>query len=134
MKATLSIEFIGASSYAHLKGLCDYFDLVGGNGFGDRFIGRPKGKPWVAEITGKDDHYGLARDFLQANWDYSDAHAKGNRGVYLWFILESNKLYEVYRKVSWKNSERYFCAVSEDGRIYRLDDEEVSEWLNALSE
>ena len=132
MKATLSLEFIGADSADFLNAMTKSFNQVA-PGMGDWMIGRSKGGPWVAEILGRHEHFKLDRSFLRSNRDYSRANSKGSRGVYLWHILESDKLYEVNARVSWKNSERYFCAVSESGEIYTLNDEEVETWLNALS-
>lgn len=134
MKATLKLEFIGADCFQYLNSMCNYFDAVGGAGFGDKFIGRPTNKPWIAEVGGNDPRYKHKRTFLRPNWDYSNANSKGSRGVYLWFVLESGKLYEVFKKTSWKNSRRYFCAVTENGDIYELDDKEAREWLNVLLE
>lgn len=133
MKATLEIEFIGADCYSYLNALCNSFDQVE-PGFGDKFIGRPKNKPWVAAVGGYDPQFKHKREFIKPNWDYSRVNSKGSRGVYLWFILESARLYEVFQKTSWKRSRRYFCSVTENGDIYELNDDEAKEWLNALLE
>lgn len=133
MKATLSLEFIGADCYQWFKQMTKgYNNLM--PGLGDYLIGGPsKGsKPWVAKITGRDEKYGLAREFLKPNWDYSKANRRGSRGVYLWYILESDQLYEVYYRYSWKGSRRYFCTVHSDGSIYELSKEEAESWLNEL--
>ena len=133
MKATISLEFIGANTYQQLQGISNFVDQIS-PGLAKKFIGDvPKGiKPWVAEITGKDDKFGLKRSFLKPNFDYKNANSKGSRGVQLWFVLESDRLYQVYERTSWKGSRKYFCAVNVDGSIYELNDKEVEEWLNAL--
>lgn len=133
MKATLNLEFIGADTYQKFSAITKMYNGLA-PGVGDYLIGgTPKGmKPWVAEITGSDDKFKLSRSFLKPNWDYKNANSKGSRGVMLWFILESDKLYEVYARASWKNSNRYFCTVNVTGDIYYLNDEEVKEWLSAL--
>jgi len=133
MKATLSLEFIGADTYQWFRSMTKMYNGLA-PGLGDYMIGGPsKGsKPWVAEITGKDEKFKLSRTFMKPNWDYKNANSKGSRGVMLWFILESDKLYEVNARVSWKNSDRYFCTVNTDGNIYYLNDDEVKEWLSAL--
>lgn len=132
MKATLSLEFIGADSADWLNAMTRQFNQVA-PGLGDLMIGRAKNSPWVAEILGRHPHFKLDRRFLKSNRDYSRANSKGSRGVYLWYVLESDHLYEVNARVSWKNSNRYFCSVTEDGDIYTLNDEEVEEWLSVLS-
>ena len=131
MKATLKLEHIGADSADFLNAMCRQFNQAA-PGLGDRFIGRPNPGPWIAEITGCSAQYGIERRFLPSSRDYSDANSKGSRGVYLWFVLKTDKLYQVHARVSWKNTRRYFVAVSEDGEIYELEDEEVDEWLSAL--
>ena len=120
MKATLNIEYIGQAQDQKMQG------------FGRLIGGMPTRKPWVAEILGVFSSGKLRRTFLEANWDYKNANSNGSRGVNLWFVLESDKLYEVYGFSSWKKSFNYFCAVTETGDIYRLDQGEVQEWLNAL--
>jgi len=132
MKATLSLEFIGADTYQRFRSMTKMYNGLA-TGVGDYLIGDIQGiKPWVAEITCSDEKFKLSRTFVNPNWDYKNANSKGSRGVMLWFILESDKLYEVYSRVSWKNSDRYFCAVNITGDIYRLNDDEVKEWLSAL--
>lgn len=130
MKATLKLEYIGADSADLLNAMCRQFNQAE-PGLGDRFIGRPKSRPWVAEIIGGSRTH-PDREFVSSKRDYSEANSKGSRGVYLWFLLETDKLYQVHERVSWKNSRRYFVAVREDGEIYTLNDEEVDEWLSAL--
>lgn len=132
MKATIELEHIGADTADWLNAMCRSFDSLGGKGFGDKFIGRPSSGPWVAEVTGKYPSGKLQRTFVRSNRDYSRANSKGSRGVYLWFVIESEKLYEVHERVSWKNSRNYFCAVTENGDIKTLTDQEATEWLNAL--
>ncbi len=132
MKATLSLEFIGADSADWHNAMTKQFNQIA-PGFGDYFVGRANTGPWVAEILGRHSHFKLDRRFLPSKRDYSRANSKGSRGVYLWYILESDKLYEVNARVSWKNTNRYFVAVDESGGIYHLTNEEVEEWLNALS-
>lgn len=132
MKATLSLEFIGADTAASYNGWIRLVDAMR-PGLGRRTFGSRMTGPWVAEITGRHPKLKYERTFLRPNTDYSKANRKGSRGVYRWFVLESGKLYQVHARMSWKNSGRYFCAVTETGDIYTLKDEEVEDWLNALS-
>lgn len=132
MKATLKVEFIGADLHARMNGARTFFNQVA-PGLGKKVIGKSNGKPWVAEITGRDPNFKYKRHFLAPNWDYSKANSKGSRGVYLWYVIESGRLYEVSHKVSWSTAEKYFCAVTENGEIYYLNNDEAEEWLSALS-
>jgi hypothetical protein len=132
VKATLELEYIGADSADWLNAMCRQFDQLGGKGFGERFIGRASPGPWVAEIIGKYPSGKLQRNFVRSNRDYSRSNSTGSRGVYLWFVIESEKLYEVHKRVSRKNTHNYFCAVTAAGDIYTLTDQEATEWLNAL--
>lgn len=120
MKASLSIEYVGEAQDAKMRGLGR---LVGGV---------PTRRPWVAEIVAKYASGKLERVFLQSNKDYKNANSKGSRGVNLWFVLESDKLYEVHAYSSWRHSYNHFCAVTERGDIQTLTDQEADEWLNAL--
>ena len=90
-------------------------------------------KPWIAKITGKDPKYKYAREFLKSNKDYTHSNSKGSRGIYLNYILESGNIYEVNSQYSWRNWERYFCKVSEDGDIIQITKSEVDEWFQNQS-
>lgn len=81
--------------------------------------------PWVAQITGRDAKFGLRRKFLPANWQRKDANGAHTRCVYLWFVLESGRLYEVSAPVSWRKRERYFCRVNNAGEIFRVSEQEA---------
>lgn len=122
MKATLSLEYPGASSDRELRSL----DRVLGGMIG----ASSSGQPWVARIEGSDPKYGLKREFLQAKWDYSQANSKGTRGVRLWFVLSSGHLYEVKRWVSSRRTSRYFCCVTANGELHELTKEEAEEWVS----
>lgn len=133
MKATLSLEYIGEAHDARLTLYSRIVDQVS-PGVGFAIIGnsRPR-KPWVAEINGRCQKFGLLRDFLSANWQRRRANNAHSRGVELWFVLESGRLYEVKSPSSWRSSDRYFCTVTDTGEIQRLSAMEVDQWLNARS-
>lgn len=125
MKATLSLELIGADQFDLLRGMratCNHLLP----GLGDYTVGKISRGVWVAEIRGRHQKFGLDRIFLSAKRDYSHANSKGSRGVFLWFLLESGRLYEVSERTSWKNTRRYFCSVDNDGHI---SSEDIDEWL-----
>ncbi len=86
-------------------------------------------RPWVAEITGPDPRYRLARKFLDGRKDYSEANSIGSRGVYVYYHLEPGRIYEVNDLATWRRTDRYFCRV-EDGRLVRMAEEEVLACLN----
>lgn len=83
------------------------------------------GRPWVAEV-------GFGRvgyNFLRGRIDYSQANSVGSRGVYVWYTLHEGQIYRVQDLVSWKRTERYYCAVR-DGQIVRFTDEEAKTCLS----
>ena len=88
-------------------------------------------RPWVARITGTDPRFGLAREFLQGQKDYSQANSVGSRGVCLYFPLKDG-IYEVNERITWKKARRYFIRV-EDAQTIEISREEVEKWLaNAI--
>ncbi len=89
---------------------------------------RPR-RPWVAEITGPDPRYGLAREFLRGRRSYRHASRTGCHGIYQWYELQEGRIYEVCAPLTATRWERYFCRV--DGRhIRRMDDEEARACLS----
>ncbi len=88
---------------------------------------RPVG--WVARITGSDEKYGLAREFLRGSVSFRDVEDElGARGVWRWFELEEGALFEVNAPLSWTSADRYFCR-SERGRVVRMTREEIGSYL-----
>ena len=88
---------------------------------------------WAAEITGFDPKYKYKRKFLRGKKDYSHANSKGSRGVYVEWVLESGRIYQIKRPVSWNNVECFFCTVNENGDIISLSEQEVIECLKRRS-
>jgi hypothetical protein len=129
MKASLAIEAIG-----------DNIDQLSRDSaeFWARAIRRPGGwelfgtrqSYWVAEIVGPSERYELERHFLRGKRDYSRANSVGSRGVWIYYLLESGRVYEVQRRVTWGTSERFFCRVNTDGAIERITRKEVYQWLS----
>jgi hypothetical protein len=122
MKASLKLEIIGENMIAEekkMRGICETI----AQGSADVVIGRKKltPHPWVAEITGKCPRFGLARKFLKFSKDYAEANGKGSRGILACFVLESGKSYEVFERVSWAKSRRYFCFVDDKGDIVEIE-------------
>jgi hypothetical protein len=103
MKAQLKLERIGEISATMRK-------IMGG---GPRM-------PWVAEILGESERYGLDRKFLPYNKNFEKANNAGSRGVCAEYILESGKSYEVFERTSWSSSRNYFVTVTNDGEIREI--------------
>jgi len=133
MKAILRLEAIGDDERQRLRLYGGILDEALGAGVGRGVIGKFPARYWVAEITGTDDHFGLKRSFLQGHKDYSHANGVGSRGVYMHYLLDEGKLYEVKEPVSWRSSERYFCRV-ESRRIVKVSKDEVLRCLKDRSE
>lgn len=98
-------------------------ELINGSAYRGR---RPR--PWAARLTGLDDRWGFAREFVKGVYDYTYARKSQSRGVYLYFALAPG-LYELYRPISWKHEERYFARVDEQGELHKITREEVIECL-----
>lgn len=80
-------------------------------------------RPWVAEIIGLDPKYKFSRLFIKHNTDYRESSNTGDRGVYFYFELKSGSIYEVNQRVSWKQTNRYFCKI-ENGQQVIIEDKE----------
>lgn len=81
-------------------------------------------RPWVARITGGCPNWGLERDFVRSQKDYSKANSNGSRGVYLYYNLCEGSVYEVNALESWSTTDRYFCRI-EAGALVRITESEV---------
>lgn len=136
MKCILILELFGEDTRQLYKIYRGMFE-VGGGDFGrmyfDKHIGTPPRSSWVAEITGPDEKYGLARSFLRCKMDYSQANSKGSRGIFAEYILSQGKVYEVKSQESWGRSIRYFCTVGPEGDIIELDEETACHSVGALT-
>jgi len=97
-------------------------------GLGKLVIGSMPARYFVAEITGLDDKYKFARKFLKPKKDYLKANSVGSRGIYAFYLLENNKVYDIKEPVSWGRSERYFCKI-EENKLIKIGEEEVIRWL-----
>lgn len=83
-------------------------------GRGKRHIARAhsaRAKTWVAELIPYLGTY--QRRFLRGNLDA----ASGT----LSFILSTDRIYEVSAPADAWHADRYYCTVSDDGRIIRLE-------------
>jgi hypothetical protein len=135
MKTTVGFEWYGEANEARIRLFGGIIREALGKGVEKAVIGTGwSRRPWIAEITGRDDKFGMARKFIESKLTRKHANGAHTRGVDLWFILESGHLYEVKHSISWTRSERYFCIVTDSGDIQRITKAEVEQWLNGRSE
>lgn len=137
MKGILILELFGEDTRQLCKIYHKMFEVVGGGDFGmilfDAHCGIPPLSSWVAEVTGPDEKYGLARTFLRGKMDYSKSNSVGSRGVFVEYILSPGKVYEVKSQETWCRASRYFCTVGEEGDIIQLDAETACHNMGALT-
>lgn len=138
MKAAFSAEAIGLGIQQETDilhrmstAMCAAVGVPAAGLLGD---GPPSMNPWVAEIVGRDERYGLARVFLNPKRDYRETNSKATRGVWFWWTLESGRIYETRYRESWGGGfTRKFIRVTDVGEIEDVDREEVERWLNEAS-
>lgn len=131
MKTSLKIECIGDGRDQTHK-LFKSILTEGTNAeIAEYTLGTLRASYFVAEITGFHPKFKYERRFLKPQKDYKNASSTGNRMVYAYYILETGKIYDVLKPVSWKNSHRYFCTVDKDGNIITLEKKEVDECLKS---
>lgn len=124
MKHTIGLEHIGQAHDQQNKMWSRVVEeAIPGCG---ALLKTPSTRPWIAEIVGLDVKYKFKREFIQGKTDYSKSNSKGTRGVVIWFIVEDDKIYQIYHHLSWKRSEKYYCKIV-DGKQVRMSEEDVSE-------
>ena len=129
MKTSLKIECIGDNNTQFLNfWKSASTKMISGKLTKSIFGNIPLG--WfVAEILGFHPQFNYERKFLRYKKSYKNANSTGSRGVYAFYILESDKIYDVKSPYSWAKSHRYFCTVGNDGEIKILTKEEVDQCL-----
>lgn len=126
MKASLKIEAIGDDTEMLVAHHASRLSQIVGRSLARAFTADIPRRSWCAEIIGRDTRYGYQRVFLRCKKDYRESNSKGSRGIYKLYILESgDHIYEVSCPVSWRNTDRYFCRVSDDGDIVRLTESDI---------
>lgn len=90
-----------------------------------------KKKYWVAEIVGPDDKWKFKREFLNGKVDFTHANKRASRGVYIQYLLEPNRYYDVSSPMSNKFTDRYYCKVGRD-EVIRVDEMEVLDWVKEV--
>lgn len=128
MKAIIKIEAIGDNTYQYFR-LYKKILNEGAPGLGNSILEGMGAPYWCAKITGFDPKYKYAREFLKPKKDYSESNSVGSRGIFLFYILENNCLYEVSKPITWKKLRRYFCVVDNNGEIIEIKKEDVDQWI-----
>jgi len=128
MRYVLIIEAIGDNYRYHLRQHLrpsQSFTKLEINAFrlGNKYL-----SPWVAKITGLDDRYGLVRDFVKGQKDYSRANSTGSRGIFLHYFLEPG-IYEINERKTWKRAKRYFAKIIDQQTLIEISREEVIKCL-----
>lgn len=138
MKAAFSAEAIGLGG--HYLGARDWVPVTRGDAGYDPGTARQLLKivaprqPWVAEITGLDARYGLARRFLPGRHDYRRANDRGTRGVRAWWVLESGHVYQARYRTSWDKWVTRWLTVTAGGDITDVTEEEARQHAAGLDE
>ena len=124
MKAVIALEIIADNYYAYLqaKKRGEATASCSAEKYGE-LLGHDKTRPWIARITGLCEKYGLKREFIRGQKDYSRANSIGSRGVYEYFALDTG-IYEVHERTTWKKTRRYFIR-AKDAQIEEISREEV---------
>ena len=81
---------------------------------------------WCAEVVWDAAVLSYQRRFLKAR---TDSHADSRPGVRAYFVLESDRLYEVEAPVWRDRASRYFCRVGDGGDIAHVAAQEGKAWL-----
>lgn len=135
MKAVLSLEIIGDNHTQRARA------VKRGDAKAPLYVpkmvqmvkhSQKKYTPWVARITGLCNKYGLKREFMRGQKDYSLANSVGSRGVYVYYPLDPG-IYEVNERLTWKRVRRYFIQV-QNAEITEITREQVLCLINATSE
>lgn len=94
-------------------------------GVGEIVFGKYQSSFFVAEIIGVDYKYTFKRLFINGKKDYSNSNSKGSRGIFMYYFLDSSKIYDIKRQVSWKKTERFYCKFNNNGEVVKITEDEV---------
>ena len=107
----LRIEAIGRANNAKLKLYRGIVRESLGDAAAASVFGNAPSSGWCAKILGTCRRFGLKREFVTPMVDHVGSSSSGNRGVSMVFLLEEGCMYEIFEKVSWRSSRRYFGKV-----------------------
>ena len=96
--------------------------------------GSPRSRPYgVWEILGIDGNEGIFKKTpVRPQKDYAKANSVGTRGIYAYYLLKSERIYEILKPVSWNGTDHFF-AYLDVNELIRLDTEGVFTWLKNRS-
>ena len=134
MKATLKIECIGDNDTQFLKFWKSGSTAMVGEKLTECIFGNIPQRFFVAEILGLHPKFNFERNFIRYKKDYKHSISKGSRGIFAYYILETDKIYEVKEPISWSKTDRYFCIVNEEGDIIKITKETVEKCLRSQLE
>ena len=126
MKRVLRFEWFGATTDQAAAGMVRMVREVAPGVADD--MRAPTRRPWVAEITGRDHRFGFARKFVDGDADYADSNSQGTRGVYLQWLVDDSKVYEVCYWESWRSRVRKFVRW-EQGQMVDVPKQDVELWV-----
>lgn len=90
-------------------------------------------KPWVARIDGAGGRFGLLRTFVDEYMDATGANRTGDRGIYLYFPLYEQTLYEYGYWRTRSSYDRGF--VWHDGtQFHPIEKSEAEGWAKSISD
>lgn len=132
MKAVLRLELFGDMHQQKTRKI-KFTDCISKNDLRkERALGaifdHPERSSWCAEITGIDSTGRLKRLFLKRHVDYDNVNRAKTRGVFVEYILESDRMYEICSCIWYGRSHRYFCTVTREGDIKEINKEMVMKY------
>lgn len=88
--------------------------------------------PWCAEITGLYSTGAFCLRFLDRQIRFEESNSKMSRGVMFHFYPETGRCYAAFRRTSWRNMERFWFRVSDDGAMVEITESEARTWAEKL--
>lgn len=132
MKAAFGVEAVGYGLWLELRMPLAMVRAVGAEeALGTRSYGSHY-RPWLAQVTGTDPRYGLARQFVRARIDYRGANSRATRGAWFWWTLDEGLLYETRYLSAWSRQEHRFLTAS-GGDVRDVTGEEALAWASGIS-
>lgn len=134
MKCLFKLEAIGLGNEQEINFYQSLTTEVLGKEISCAAFGKRRASYYVAEICGFHNIYKYERKFLKGKRDYTLSNSKGTRGIYVYYVLDSNIIYEVRYKTSWKSQQQYFIKTDNIGNYEKIDEQGVISWIKEKSE
>lgn len=95
--------------------------------------GGPRARPYgIWEVKGFGGAL-FSKHELQPQKSYAEANSVGSRGVFAYYLLQRERIYEVLEPVSWNRDEHYYMYLEGDEEV-RGTVEDAFRWVkNATS-